>query len=258
MGSINRSVVEHGYALVSGAFSASEVDIINEKIKQYLNQAHPGIYRENQEGNIRGIHGLHLYDQFFHKLTTDRRLLSIAREYLQDDCYVHQFKVNVKESKTGLGWPWHQDFVFWSENDAIQTPRLLNIALYLNDVDMANGPLCFIPCSHQYGELSKRISGSNTWEQDISENLSFQVDQQDVDQLKSKHGYEYALGKKGDMFVFHPQVVHCSSMNKSNADRPIMIITYNAVSNTPQLARASKSRPEFLCARDFTPLYEDC
>lgn len=46
---------------------------------------------------------------------------------------------------------WHQDFIFWLKEDKILHPDLTTVALFLDDVTEANGPIGFLPGSHQIG-----------------------------------------------------------------------------------------------------------
>ena len=246
-------VRRHGFARQPGAFSPDEVRTIRRHIDSYVQHAHPGIVHEDDTDLIRGIHGPHLYDAFFADLVTDARLLLPAQRFLGQPCYVHQFKINMKQRMKGQAWPWHQDFIYWKNGDGIEHPHLVNVALLLNDVDMLHGPLCFIPRSHTGGDLSITPQRADDWKQDISKDLTYQLGHDSVERLIADNGIEFMTGKAGDMIFFDPLLAHCSSTNLSPQDRALLIVTYNAVSNTPRAGHA-RVRPEFLCARDFTPL----
>lgn len=244
---------ELGYSLDRGCFLAEEIREIREHIAAYVTQSHPGIVHEDGSSLIRGIHGPHLYDEFFAKLVSDPRLLATAEQFLGERCYVHQFKINMKQRMNGQAWPWHQDYIYWKNGDGIASPDLLNVALLLNDVDMLHGPLCFIPRSHADGDLSEDPNRSGDWQQDLSKDLTYQVGHGAIERLIRDNGIEFITGKAGDVVFFDPLLAHCSSTNLSPQDRVLLIVTYNAVSNTPR-AGHHKVRPEFLCARDFSPL----
>jgi len=194
-----------------------------------------------------------LYDEFFSDLASDPRFLLPAEEFLGQRCYVHQFKINMKQRMNGQAWPWHQDFIYWKNGDGIQNPDLLNVAMLLNDVDMLHGPLCFIPKSHRFGDLSEEPAKLGDWEQDLSRDLTYQIGHKAIERLIRDNGIEYMTGKAGDMVFFDPLLAHCSSTNLSPQDRVLLIVTYNAVSNTPRPDHR-KIRPEFLSSRDFSPL----
>lgn len=244
---------ENGFCVEPKAFSQQEVARINQQLSHYVQQRHPGIVHEADSRLIRGVHGPHLYDPFFAELIRDPRLLLPAEALLEESCYVHQFKVNMKQRMNGQSWPWHQDYIYWRNGDGIPAPRLLNVAMLLNDVELLHGPLCFIPNSHREGDLSERPDASGSWEQDLSRDLTYQIGHEAIDRLIRNHGAVYITGRAGDLVFFDPLLAHCSSTNLSPQDRALLIVTYNAVSNIPA-AWPPKARPEFLSSRDQRPL----
>jgi ectoine hydroxylase len=249
-----RQYQEEGYAICRNIFSAQEVEMIKHSMNDYCcRNENDGIVTESDGVTIRGLHGAHLYDEYFSHLVRDSRFLDVASVVLSEPFYVHQFKINVKSKMKGASWPWHQDYIFWSNEDGIPESKMINIALLLADVDILHGPLCIIPKSHQFGNLSKKISRENNWKSDVSSELSYQLDAPTVAQLIDQYGVEYMTGKAGDVFLFDPQLAHCSSSNLSPNNRELLIITYNPCSNRPR-AKTIDSRPEFLCGRDFSPL----
>jgi ectoine hydroxylase len=52
--------------------------------------------------------------------------------------------------------------------------------------------------------------------------------------------------------VFHANLFHGSGVNMSPFDRRVIFISYNSVNNRPE--RTRPPRPEFLAARDLSPL----
>ena len=63
--------------------------------------------------------------------------------------YMHQFKINGKMAFDGDVWQWHQDYGTWKNDDQMPEPRATNVAIFLDEVNEFNGPLMFIPGSHQ-------------------------------------------------------------------------------------------------------------
>ena len=61
---------------------------------------------------------------------------------------MHQFKVNAKAAFDGDVWQWHQDYGTWKRDDEMPEPRAMNIAVFLDDVTAANGPLLFLSLIH--------------------------------------------------------------------------------------------------------------
>lgn len=242
-----------GYVNIGNIFSNREVSCIISKLNSYMNNKFPGTVYEQGGITVRGLHGLHLYDPFFYKLSCHPIFLDIAEQHLGSECYVHQFKVNLKRRMSGQSWPWHQDFIYWKSGDGIKLPTLVNIGILLDDVDMLCGPLCYIPSSHKNGDLTDVYNKSEHWNQDLSQNLTYQIGPDKIEMLLSNNKEEYMLGKAGDVIAFDPLLVHCSSTNMSPMDRKLLLITYNSPNNPPQLDSETR-RPEFLCSQNYKAL----
>jgi ectoine hydroxylase len=245
-------LTDHGFCHLQSLFDSEFVTRINRRLDNYIAAGHEGIVFERDSSVVRGVHGMHLNDRQFLEVANDRTILDLCTRYLDDSVYIHQYKGNMKQAFEGKSWPWHQDFVYWRELDHIPSPRLLNIAVALDDISMLQGPLCFIPKSHNLGDLSDyRNTGSLDWHKAVSADLTYQLDKAVVAQLLEEYGFHFALAKAGDVIVFDPQLAHCSSNNLSATDRRLMIITVNAVSNRPTKA---SDRPAFIAAKEFAPL----
>ena len=238
----------NGYAICPGFFDEHFIEELNANVKRYSELQHPGVIREAVGVTFRGIHGPHLYDDFFDEFASNKDIVSIAENALGESCYLHQFKINMKQKMNGQAWPWHEDFVYWSEKDGIAEPKLINIALLLDDSNMLSGPLCFIPGSHKrrnnYAKSEESVLAD--WENDLSADLNYQIDSQSVASMISARGLEYMIGNAGDLLVFNPLTAHCSGANLSPYDRRLLILTFNAASNVPKVY---KGRPEFLCGK---------
>ncbi|TMO68933.1 phytanoyl-CoA dioxygenase family protein [Pseudoalteromonas aurantia] len=235
-----------GFFKIPQVFSQIQINAIKQQVSRYVTKKHPGIVFEEDQKSIRGIHGLHLFDKFFCNLSRHPILLKLAMEHLGEPCYVHQYKVNLKKKHTGQAWPWHQDFIFWKHGDGIETPRLINIGVFLDRVTSDSGPLCLIPGSHLLGELTDIELSAGAWEQDVAAQLRYTISEQRALMLVEHYGRKYITGNAGDVIVFDPQTVHRSSLNLSDKDRQLLLITYNAISNRPF---KESNRPEFLSAK---------
>lgn len=252
MKSCLNSLSQKGFVIVGNVFSMSDVESINNNIDTYIEQDHDGIVYEKGTSVVRAIHGMHIFSQFFLSLAKNDYLVKFSQEYLADSVYIHQYKINMKRAMEGESWPWHQDYIYWKEGDHIETPRLLNAAIALDDITLLNGPLCVINESHRFGDLTTfDKKDRNEWSRDVSSDLTYQIHKSTLIPLIEKNGYEFLTCRAGDVIFFDPQLAHASSSNISPYDRRLMIITYNSVSNAPL---KKSNRPVFLCATDFTPI----
>lgn len=237
---------EKGYMICQGFFDGRDINELNDHIQRYARLSHPGIIKEEDGVTFRGIHGPHLFDEFFQSIAANERVVTLAETILGEPVYLHQFKINMKQNMSGQSWPWHEDFVYWKEKDGVAEPKLINIALMLDDSDMLSGPLCFIPGSHKQLNTYAKTDESmmKDWANDLSADLNYKIDRQAVAQLIEAGGVEYALGNAGDLLVFNPLIAHSSASNLSPHDRRLLILTFNTVSNAPKVPMG---RPEFLC-----------
>ena len=79
------------------------------------------------------------------------RLIRPVEQLLGESVYMHQYKVNAKAAFDGAVWQWHQDFGTWHRDDGMPEPHAMNIAVFLDPVTAANGPLMFLTGSHREG-----------------------------------------------------------------------------------------------------------
>jgi len=254
------SYTYQGFVQQPDAFSPLQVARLRAAVDRVALSEHPGHVPEAHGKTFRAFHGCHLYDEVFASVIRAEPLVRFAEAILQDEVYVHQLKVNTKCAQFGESWPWHQDFIFWHQHDGIPTDRIINVMIHLDDVDDDNGPVEFIPQSHQGGCLYDQtvVRGDSGWEGNVSNDLTYQLNQSFIDRLVDTHGVVHATGPAGTVWWFSANTCHASSANRSGQKRRVLIITYNAISNAPnRLAPNFGKRPAFLCARDFSPLQSE-
>jgi ectoine hydroxylase len=176
-----------------------------------------------------------------------------SKIYNDQEIYVHQSKLNIKNKADSSVWPFHRDFPFWNIFDQIKENRLLNLVIFLDDVNEHNGALSFIPKSHNYFlDREKDFSKQEfTLEGSASSNLLFDFTDDEIDFFSKKFGKEICTGSKGSVLIFNPDVVHGSSFSSQDFSRKLLILTFNVCSNQPKIPTI---RPDYLCSADFTPL----
>ncbi|MER6367270.1 phytanoyl-CoA dioxygenase family protein [Streptomyces mirabilis] len=252
--SSRRTYQEEGWFKFSPILDRGVISYVCSSIQGWTSKPPLGAAFEADGATLRAVHGCHLYDDTYERLARLPMLLDTAREILEDDVYVYQFKINIKHALEGREWPWHTDFSFWSNEDGMPSPRAVNIAVNVDDVREENGPILLLSGSHR-GESIPQMgtqpsSSGSDWQANVSAELPYTVEESMVQRLLIHHPQTPLLGPAGSVFAFHPNIIHSSSRNRSRQRRSILIITYNAVSNVPK----SVTRPEFLVGRDPTPL----
>lgn len=248
-----RKFDEHGFVLIPGCFSAREVETLRDAFRTCVGQDEPGRVFERDGATVRALHGCHRTNRVFGKLVLHPRIVGPAEEILGERLYVYQFKINVKASFGGDSWPWHQDFIYWAKEDGMSSPDVVNVALFLDDVNEFNGPLYFIPGSQRRGmiEVSSSAPGGG-WESNVSADLSYVLDRDVVRSMVDAGGIVAPKGPSGSVLFFHSNLAHGSGPNISPYDRRLVIMTYNSVRNVP--LSTEPLRPEFLVSRDTRPI----
>ena len=172
-------------------------------------------------------------------------------QILESPSYVYQFKINAKAALAGDVWEWHQDYIFWQNEDGMPTDRAINAVVYLDDVNEFNGPLLVIPGSHTIGVVESPSLPGNPmdpalpdWTRDLTADLKFSIPRDVLVELAQARGIESTKGPVGSVLFFHPSLVHGSAPNMSPFGRNIIIITYNSTLNIPK--PGDHPRPEYL------------
>lgn len=249
-----------GFVFIQNVLSESEVETIKLRLQNEFVKPGPSRILEKDGITVRSVYGSHHSDPYFEQLSKDIRLVGPAQRLVDDDVYIHQFKVNMKPAFSGDVWSWHQDFIFWAREDGIPEPNLTTVALFLDEVNEFNGPLALIPGSHTQGviDVSPKSNGgggegaSPWWVSDLTADLKFEVPRHMVAELALRRRPIAPKGPAGSLLFFHPNVVHGSASNISPYDRAVLLVTYNSVANLP--TGLPTVRPDFLCGRDFAPM----
>ena len=164
---------------------------------------------------------------------------------------MHQYKVNAKAAFDGEVWQWHQDYGTWQRDDDMPEPLAMNIAVFLDEVTAANGPLLFIPGSHREGVYEAGHDLATT-----SYPL-WTLDRATITRLAERGGIVAPVGPPGGVVMFHGCLVHASPPNISPFGRVIVYLSLCRVDNhIRRFARAP-----WIAHRDFTPiepLADDC
>ncbi len=244
-------LTEQGFLVLPGLFTADEVDRLCGRLPALFADGDPANIVEKDSGEVRTSMGLHLRDALFARLVRHSRLLGPAQQLYPEPLYIQQVKVNVKAAFSGEVWQWHYDFATHREEDGVPRPLALNLHVFLDDVTEFNGPLWFIPRSHQHGEFAATLDVQTT-----SYPL-WVVDDATVGQLAADNGLVSATGTKGTGLIFFDALLHGSPGNMSPWQRAIFSLIVNPVSN----ALTRTERPDYKHHRDLTPvipLADDC
>lgn len=241
---------EDGYLFFPGRFGPEEARVLKRAADRVYGLDREEVWRESS-GVARTAFAAHTYDEAFRRLGRHPRLIEPVVQLLGGPVYMHQYKVNAKAAFDGEVWQWHQDYGTWRRDDDMPEPLAMNIAVFLDEVTAANGPLLFIPGSHKLGVLEAGHDLATT-----SYPL-WTLDRATVRELAERGGCVAPTGPAGSVLVFSSLLVHASPPNISPFDRTIVYLSLCRVDN--HIRRFQ--RAEWIAHRDFTPiepLADDC
>lgn len=245
-----REFNENGYLFLPDRFSSEEVAVLARAAREVYALDRQEVWREST-GVPRTAFAAHTYNEAFRRLGAHPRLIDPVMQILEGPVYMHQYKVNAKAAFDGEVWQWHQDYGTWRRDDDMPEPRAMNIAVFVDEVTAANGPLMFIPKSHKKG-VQKAGHDLETTSYPL-----WTLDRATVRQLADEGGIVVPTGAAGSVILFHGNLVHASPPNISPWNRTIVYLSLCHVDNHIRRFK----RAEWIAHRDFTaiePLHDDC
>ena len=240
-----------GYLFFPGLFSPDEIGVLNDEVPKLYAEERPENVREKGSAAVRTNFAAHTYNDAYRRLGAPSAADRARAANPGDDVYIHQFKINGKAAFDGDVWQWHQDYGTWFNDDDMPEARAMNVAVFLEDVNEFNGPLMFIPRSHQKGRQEAGHDVSTT-----SYPL-WTIDNATITRLVAEGGIIAPKGPAGSMMMFHCNLVHASGSNLTPWNRTIVYLSLNSCQN--HIRRFE--RPEYIAHRDFTPIQclpDDC
>ena len=237
---------EQGYLFFPGLLDNDEVEILQRPIPEIPNRQGPEVIHEKEEPSVvRLAFGAHVYCESCRRLSLLPRLLSPVRQFLGDEVYLHQSRLNPKPGfGGGTAWDWHQDYPPWHTIDGMPEPRCIMASVFIDDCTAVTSPLLVVPGSHRHGLLDAKLH------KDAKGYALHHIDRTTLEALAEENGIEALIGPAGSIAFIHCNVVHGSANNVSPWRRAVLYLIYNAVNN----ACTSTERPWYQNNRDFTPL----
>lgn len=240
-----------GYLFFPGLFSQEEIQVLIDEVPRLYAQYRPENVRERGSEAVRTNFAAHMYSAPFARLARHPRMVKPVEQLFGEALYMHQFKINGKMAFEGDVWQWHQDYGTWKNDDLMPEARAMNVAIFLDEVNEFNGPLMFIPGSHQVGVIDAAHDVTTT-----SYPL-WTINHDTIRKLVNRGGIVAPKGPAGSLIMFHSCLVHASTSNLSPWNRVSVYLSLCAVSNHIRRFK----RPEYIAHRDFTPitcLPDDC
>jgi ectoine hydroxylase len=249
------SYQRRGFLFLPGFFNADEVHACATQLDQVRNDARvkrrPEAIVERGSDDLRSLFAVHKISPFFAKVAADRRLVSMVRQILGSDAYVHQSRVNLKPGFVGKEFYWHSDFETWHVEDGMPRMRAVSCSVLLTAGHAHNGPLMLVPGSHHHYVTCVGRTPENHYTTSLKRQEYGVPSTRMLSELVAQGGIEAPTGPAGSVLLFDCNTMHGSNSNISPFPRTNVFFVYNSVEN--RLAApfcGLPPRPGYIACRD--------
>ncbi|MFI9823650.1 ectoine hydroxylase [Streptomyces sp. NPDC052013] len=210
---------------------------------------------EPKSKEIRSVFEVHKISEVFARLVRDERVVGRARQILGSDVYVHQSRINVKPGFGASGFYWHSDFETWHAEDGLPRMRTVSVSIALTENYDTNGGLMIMPGSHKTFLGCAGATPKDNYKKSLQMQDAGTPSDEALTAMASEHGIKLFTGRAGSATWFDCNCMHGSGDNITPFPRSNVFIVFNSVENAAvEPFAAPVRRPEFIGARDFTPV----
>jgi ectoine hydroxylase len=250
---------EKGYLTVEDLVTPEEVELFRAELRRLSDdpvvRADERTIVERQSQEVRSIFEVHKVSDVFAKIANDPRVVGRARQLLGSEVYIHQSRVNFKPGFDGKEFYWHSDFETWHAEDGMPRMRAVSISISLTDNYTFNGPLMIMPGSHKTYVSCVGETPDENYKSSLVQQVAGTPDHAALSDLAERHGIDVLEGRAGGATMFDCNCMHGSNGNITPFARSNVFIVYNSVENAcVEPFAATAPRPDFVGARDFTPV----
>ncbi|MFG2950250.1 ectoine hydroxylase [Streptomyces adustus] len=248
-----------GFLTVDRLMGDDEVAVYRRELERLVAdpavRADPRSVREPKSQEIRSVFEVHRISEVFARLVRDERVAGRARQILGSDVYVHQSRINVKPGFGAGGFYWHSDFETWHAEDGLPNMRTVSVSIALTENHDTNGGLMIMPGSHRTFLGCAGATPRDNYKQSLRMQDAGTPSDEALTSLADRHGIRLFTGRAGSATWFDCNCMHGSGDNITPFPRSNVFIVFNSVENEAvEPFAAPVRRPEYIGARDFTPL----
>ena len=216
------SYFENGYVTVEGAISRAWLDRLHTVSAEMVERAR-ALTQSNdvfilEEGHteaaprLRRLTNPVSHHPAYWEFASESAMADAAADVVGPDVKFYHSKLNFKWARGGQDFKWHQDIQAWPHTN--YSP--VTIGLYMDDCDMAQGPLIVARGSH-HGPLHSMYDESGRWVLNIP-----------AEKLPPQDTWEYLTGPAGTLVLLNCRTVHGSLRNESERGRPFLLNVYSS------------------------------
>jgi len=248
-----------GFLAIDQLITPDEVELYARELERLISdpriRADERSIVEPKSQEIRSVFEVHKISQVFADLVRDPRVVGRARQILGSDVYVHQSRINVKPGFGASGFYWHSDFETWHAEDGLPHMRAVSVSIALTENHDTNGGLMIMPGSHKTFLGCAGATPKDNYKKSLQMQEAGTPSDEALTRLADEHGIRLFTGKPGSATWFDCNCMHGSGDNITPYPRSNVFIVFNSVENAAvEPFAAPVRRPEFIGARDFTPV----
>ncbi|MFI0091589.1 ectoine hydroxylase [Streptomyces bobili] len=254
-----QSFERDGFAAVDQLLTDDEVAVYKGELDRLVGD--PAIRADDRSiveprtKEIRSVFEVHRISEVFARLVRDERVVGRARQLLGSDVYVHQSRINVKPGFGASGFYWHSDFETWHAEDGLPRMRTVSVSIALTENHDTNGGLMIMPGSHKTFLGCAGATPKDNYKQSLQMQDAGTPSDEALTEMASAYGIKLFTGRAGSATWFDCNCMHGSGDNITPFPRSNVFIVFNSVENAAvEPFAAPVRRPEFIGARDFTPV----
>ncbi|MFE9257658.1 ectoine hydroxylase [Streptomyces sp. NPDC006879] len=211
------------------------------------------VERKSQE--VRSLFEVHRISEVFAGLAADPRVVGRARQILGSEVYIHQSRINVKPGFGAGGFYWHSDFETWHAEDGLPRMRTVSVSIALTPNYATNGSLMIMPGSHRTFLGCAGATPEDNYKRSLQMQDAGTPSNEALSKFASACGIRQFTGEAGSATWFDCNAMHGSGDNITPYPRSNVFFVFNSVENAAEEPFAAPARrPEFIGARDFTPV----
>ncbi|NEB80689.1 ectoine hydroxylase [Streptomyces sp. SID14478] len=248
-----------GFLAIEELIGPDEIGIYQAELNRLI--ADPAIKADERSiveptsQDVRSVFEVHKISEVFANLVRDERVVDRARQILGSDVYVHQSRINVKPGFGASGFYWHSDFETWHAEDGLANMRTVSVSIALTENYDTNGGLMIMPGSHKTFLGCAGETPKDNYKKSLQMQDAGTPSDEALTKFADRHGIRLFTGQAGSATWFDCNAMHGSGDNITPYPRSNVFIVFNSVENTAvEPFAAPVRRPEFIGARDFTPV----
>ncbi|RZU25616.1 ectoine hydroxylase [Streptomyces sp. BK239] len=254
-----QSFERDGFVAVDQLLTDDEVGVYRQELDRLVTdptiRADERSIVEPQSQEIRSVFEVHRISEVFARLVRDERIVGRARQILGSDVYVHQSRINVKPGFGASGFYWHSDFETWHAEDGLPRMRTVSVSVALTENHDTNGGLMIMPGSHKTFLGCAGATPKDNYKKSLQMQDAGTPSDEALTAMASEYGIKLFTGRAGSATWFDCNAMHGSGDNITPFPRSNVFIVFNSVENEAvEPFSAPVRRPEFIGARDFTPV----